>query len=501
MIDALTFTIATGLEETRRDAIETIEAIRELKRRYPEVQTTLGLSNVSFGLNPAGPAGAELGVPARVPRGRAGLGDRARLARSCRCPRSTPEQRQIALDLIYDRRDRGLRPAAEVPGSCSRASTSTSSKQSRAEELAALPLDERLQRRIVDGERNGLEADLDEAMTTRSPLAIINETLLSGMKTVGELFGSGEMQLPFVLQSAEVMKTAVAYLEPHMEKADAKARARSCWPPSRATSTTSARTWSTSSCPTTATRSSTSASSSRSPRSSTPPSEHDADAIGMSGLLVKSTVIMKENLAEMNSRGSAARWPVMLGGAALTRAYVENDLAELYAGDVRYARDAFEGLRLMDALMTGQARRATPEITEDEARKAAERKDRHERSARIAAARKAAADAEEPVVDDTTRSDVAARRARPDAAVLGQPGRQGHPARRLRRHARRARHVHGPVGPQGRPGRQGPVVRGAGGDRGPAAAAVLARPAASPTGCWRPPSSTATSRRCPRATT
>jgi 5-methyltetrahydrofolate--homocysteine methyltransferase len=411
IIDALTFTIATGLEESRRDALETIGAIREIKRIYPEVQTTLGLSNVSFGLNPA--ARQVLNSVFLHECQEAGL-DSAIVHASKILPMSKidPDQRQTALDMIYDKRSQES-AGREAYDPLQRflelfdGVDVKSSKQSRADELAGLPLDERLQRRIVDGERNGLEADLDEAMTTRSPLAIINETLLSGMKTVGVLFGSGEMQLPFVLQSAEVMKKAVAHLEPHMEKADSEGKGTIVLATVKGdvhdigknlvdiilsnngytvvnlgikqpinTILDAAE-------------------------------EHSADAIGMSGLLVKSTVIMKDNLAEMNDRGVSARWPVLLGGAALTRAYVENDLGELYAGDVRYARDAFEGLRLMDALMMVK-RGEAPEVSEEEAKKAAERKARHERSARIAAARKAAAEAEAPVVDDTSRSDVAA---------------------------------------------------------------------------------------------
>jgi 5-methyltetrahydrofolate--homocysteine methyltransferase len=230
----------------------------------------------------------------------------------------------------------------------------------RAAELAALPLGERLQRRIVDGEAKGLDADLDEALGTgQSALDIINDHLLAGMRTVGELFGRGEMQLPFVLQSAEVMKAAVAHLEPHIDRTDDSGGKGTIvlatvkgdvhdigknlvdiilsnngydvvnigikQPISEILRAAQ---------------------------------EHEADVIGMSGLLVKSTVVMKENLEEMNSRGLAAQWPVILGGAALTRAYVENDLAEVYSGEVRYARDAFEGLRLMDALVA--VRRGVP---------------------------------------------------------------------------------------------------------------------------------------------
>ena len=226
-----------------------------------------------------------------------------------------------------------------------------SMKAGKAEELLALPLDERLQRRIIDGEKNGLEADLDEALQTRPALDIVNDTLLEGMKVVGELFGSGQMQLPFVLQSAEVMKTAVAYLEPHMEKSDAEGKGTIVLATVRGDvhdigknlvdiilSNNGYNVVNIGI---------------KQPVSAIleAAEEHRADVIGMSGLLVKSTVIMKENLEELNQRKLAADYPVILGGAALTRAYVEQDLHEIYEGEVRYARDAFEGLRLMDALI------------------------------------------------------------------------------------------------------------------------------------------------------
>jgi 5-methyltetrahydrofolate--homocysteine methyltransferase len=328
------------------------------------------------------------------------------------------EQREVALDMVYDRR----RPASATEDSYDplqkylklfEGVSQQSSAATRAEELAKLPLDERLQRRIIDGERDGLEADLDAALAERPALAIINETLLSGMKTVGELFGSGEMQLPFVLQSAEVMKTAVAYLEPHMEKSDSAGKGTIVLATVKgdvhdigknlvdiilsnngytvvnigikqpiAAILDAAE-------------------------------EHNADAIGMSGLLVKSTVIMKENLQEMNSRGIAEKYPVMLGGAALTRGYVEQDLSEIFAGDVRYARDAFDGLRLMDALMAvrrggvavGPDGPDDTKLSDDESRKLAERKARRERSLKIAEQRRAAEEAEQ--VDLPARSDVA----------------------------------------------------------------------------------------------
>ncbi|MDJ1138601.1 B12-binding domain-containing protein, partial [Streptomyces iconiensis] len=218
LIDCLTFTICTGQEESRKDGLHTIEAIRELKRLHPDVQTTLGLSNISFGLNPA--ARIVLNSVFLDECVKAGL-DSAIVHASKIFPiaRLEEEQVKVAEDLIYDRRSEGYDPLQKLM-QLFEGATAKSMKAGKAEELAALPLDERLQRRIIDGERNGLEADLEEALGSRPALAIVNDTLLAGMKVVGELFGSGQMQLPFVLQSAEVMKTAVAYLEPHMEKTD-----------------------------------------------------------------------------------------------------------------------------------------------------------------------------------------------------------------------------------------------------------------------------------------
>ena len=224
IVDCLTFPIATGQEETRRDAIETIEAIRQLKQRYPEVQTTLGVSNVSFGLNPA--ARAVLNSVFLDECVRAGL-DSAIVHASRIMPiaRIPGEQLQVALDLVYDRRRDGYDPLARLL-ELFEGVDAAAVKASRAAELAGLPLWERLKRRIIDGERDGLEADLDEALAERPALEIVNDVLLDGMKTVGELFGSGQMQLPFVLQSAEVMKVAVGYLEPHMERSGEAGKGR-----------------------------------------------------------------------------------------------------------------------------------------------------------------------------------------------------------------------------------------------------------------------------------
>ena len=356
IVDCLTFPVSTGQEETRRDAIETIEAIKELKRRYPEVQTTLGVSNISFGLNPA--ARAALNSVFLAECVRAGL-DSAIVHASRIMPiaRIGEAELQAALDLIYDRRRAGYDPLARLL-ELFEGVDAAALKATRAAELAGLPLWERLKRRIIDGERIGLEADLDEALASRPALEIVNDVLLDGMKTVGELFGSGQMQLPFVLTSAEVMKAAVGHLEPHMDRSDEAGKGKivlatvkgdvhdigknlvdiilsnngydvvniGIKQPISAILEAAG--------------------------------ESNADVIGMSGLLVKSTVVMRDNLAELNSRQLAGRWPVLLGGAALTRAYVEQDLAGLFDGEVRYARDAFEGLRLMDAFMA--VKRGTP---------------------------------------------------------------------------------------------------------------------------------------------
>lgn len=402
IIDCLTFPISTGQEEVRRDGIETIEAIRRLTESRPGIHTTLGLSNISFGLNPA--ARQVLNSVFLHECIQAGL-DTAIAHSSKILPMSKIDdrQREVALDLVYDRRREGYDPL-QVFMELFEGVSAASAKDARAAELAAMPLMERLAARIVDGERNGLEGDLDAAMVEMPPLEIINSHLLGGMKTVGELFGSGQMQLPFVLQSAETMKTAVAHLEPHMEASDDDGKGRIVLATVKgdvhdigknlvdiilsnngydvvnigikrpiADIITAAR-------------------------------ENKADVIGMSGLLVKSTVVMKDNLAELNSEGIASEFPVLLGGAALTRAYVEVDLNEMYQGEVFYARDAFEGLRLMDEVMTAKRTGVPISQSSESAAKAEERRERRARSERIAAKR--AAEAEPIIIPE--RSDVAA---------------------------------------------------------------------------------------------
>ncbi|MGE5291665.1 MAG: methionine synthase [Micromonosporaceae bacterium] len=363
IVDCLTFPITTGQDETRRDAIETIEAIREVKRRYPDVQTTLGVSNVSFGLK--APARAVLNSVFLNECVKAGL-DSAIVHASKILPmaRIPDEQRQVALDLVYDRRREGYDPLQRLLEVFEGVDTA-SVQADRAAELAALPLWERLKRRIVDGYSRDLHADLDQALTQRPALEIVNDVLLEGMKIVGELFGSGQMQLPFVLQSAEVMKAAVAYLEPHMDRADEGGKGKIVLATVKGDVhdigknlvdiILSNNGYDVVNIGI------------KQPLSAIVDAaiENRADAVGMSGLLVKSTVVMKENLQELNARGLANRWPVLLGGAALTRSYVEQDLAEMFEGEVRYARDAFEGLRLMDAFMAlkrGEAGAALPPL-------------------------------------------------------------------------------------------------------------------------------------------
>ena len=356
LIDCLTFPIATGQEETRKDGIETLKAIKQLKEEFPEVQTTLGVSNISFGLNPA--ARIVLNSVFLAEAVKAGL-DSAIVHPSKITPmnRIAPEQMKVALDLVYDRREYDKSgeitydPLTKFLELFENVQVH-SYKESRSAELAALPLEERLKRRIIDGEKVGLLEDLQTALGKGVPaITIINDYLLSGMKTVGELFGKGEMQLPFVLQSAEVMKMAVAYLEPHIEKTDEKGRGKILLATVKGDVhdigknlvdiILSNNGYDTVNIGIKQTVN----------EIIDAALKNDVDVIGMSGLLVKSTVIMKENLQELQSRGLAEKWPIVLGGAALTRSYVEQDLSEQFPGTVRYAKDAFEGLKLMDLLM------------------------------------------------------------------------------------------------------------------------------------------------------
>jgi 5-methyltetrahydrofolate--homocysteine methyltransferase len=353
-IDTLALPLSTGMVESRRDGIETIEAIRRIKAELPGVRTILGLSNISFGLNPG--ARQVLNSVFLHECSEAGL-DAAIVHASKLLPlnRIDEEARRVCLDLIYDRRSDDYDPLTVLLGLYEGVSTSNAATSS----LDDLELNDRLRRRIIDGARVGLEGDLDAAMAEgMAPLDIVNQLLLDGMREVGDLFASGEMQLPFVLQSAETMKSAVAHLEPHMEKSDQGGRGRVVLATVKGdvhdigknlvdiiltnngyevfnlgikvgvNEMLSAL------------------------------EEHHADALGMSGLLVKSTLIMRENLELMNERGMS-HVPVLLGGAALTRTYVERDLRQVYSGRVFYGKDAFEGLRVLDRL--GELRRGDEE--------------------------------------------------------------------------------------------------------------------------------------------
>ena len=406
LIDCLTFPIATGQEETRKDGIETIDAIKRLKAEFPEVQTTLGVSNVSFGLNPA--ARVVLNSVFLHECVQAGL-DSAIVHPSKITPmaRIDERQKQVALDLVYDRRvfdgdECTYDPLQEFLQLFDGVELA-SSKNARAEALAALPLFNRLQRRIIDGEKVGLEDDLKAAMAEGTPpLEIINSHLLEGMKIVGELFGKGEMQLPFVLQSAEVMKTAVAMLEPFMEKTGDEGRGTMLLATVRGDVHDIGKNLVDIILTNNGYRVVNLGIKQTVNQIIDGALESNADAIGMSGLLVKSTVIMKENLQELTARGLDKKWPIVLGGAALTRAYVEQDLASMFPGEVRYARDAFEGLRLMDAIMAvkrGDAGAALPAL----------------RERRVANTRVKAEDA--PI--DTRRSDVALDNSIPNPPFFG----------------------------------------------------------------------------------
>jgi 5-methyltetrahydrofolate--homocysteine methyltransferase len=406
LIDCLTFPIATGQEETRKDGIETIEAIKRLKIEFPEVQTTLGVSNVSFGLNPA--ARVVLNSVFLHECVQAGL-DSAIVHPSKITPMARIEERQkqVALDLVYDRRtfdgeECTYDPLQEFLQLFDGVELATS-KNARAEALAALPLFDRLQRRIIDGEKVGLEDDLKAAMEQGTPpLEIINSHLLEGMKVVGELFGKGEMQLPFVLQSAEVMKTAVALLEPFMEKTGDEGRGTMLLATVRGDVHDIGKNLVDIILTNNGYRVVNIGIKQTINQIIDGATESNADAIGMSGLLVKSTVIMKENLEELTARGLDQRWPIVLGGAALTRAYVEQDLASMFPGEVRYARDAFEGLRLMDSIMAvkrGEEGASLPPLRE-----------RRVANTRIKA---------EEVPVDTRRSDVASDNSIPTPPFFG----------------------------------------------------------------------------------
>ncbi len=346
MIDPLTFTICTGNEDDRRLGLETLDAIEQLAAEFPDIQIILGLSNISFGLNPAARHVLNsVYLDHAIKRGLTGAIVHA--TKIMPLHKIAPEEAETALDLIYDRRRDGYDPLQAFMALFADRKAAATKKERPAE------VEERLKHRIIDGDRQGLEADLDEALAKHPPLDIINIHLLGGMKVVGELFGSGQMQLPFVLQSAETMKAAVAHLEPHMEKVEGSHKGTVVL----ATVKGDVHDIGKNLVDIILTNNGYNVVNLgiKQPLGNilAAAQEHRAHAIGMSGLLVKSTVIMRENMAEMTRQGMDV--PVMLGGAALTRQYVEQDCVEAYgAGRVAYARDAFDGLHLMDRIVTGK---------------------------------------------------------------------------------------------------------------------------------------------------
>ena len=345
LIDPLTFTICTGNDDDRKLGLETLDAIEQLAAEFPEIQIILGLSNISFGLNPAARHVLNsVYLDHAIKRGLTGAIVHA--SKIMPLHKIAPEEVQVAEDLIFDRRREGYDPLQAFMALFAERKTAATKKERPAE------VEERLKLRIVDGDRQGLEADLDEAMAKHPPLDIINIHLLAGMKVVGELFGSGQMQLPFVLQSAETMKAAVAHLEPHMEKVEGTHRGTVVL----ATVKGDVHDIGKNLVDIILTNNGYKVVNLgiKQPLGNilAAAEEHRANAIGMSGLLVKSTVIMRENMLEMTRQGLDV--PVMLGGAALTRQYVEQDCVAAYgAGRVAYARDAFDGLHLMDRIVTG----------------------------------------------------------------------------------------------------------------------------------------------------
>jgi 5-methyltetrahydrofolate--homocysteine methyltransferase len=347
LFDPLVLPISTGIEEDRRNAMETIEGTRRISKELPRCHTVVGLSNVSFGLKPAARVVLnsvflhelrEAGLIAAIVHA-------SKILPKNRIPE---EQWNAALDLVYDRRREGFDPLTHFIGLFPEGTESA--KPQAVEEN--LPIEEKLKRHIIDGEKRDLILHLDQAREKYSPLDIINNLLLEGMKVVGELFGSGQMQLPFVLQSAETMKASVAHLQQFMEKKEGSSKGKIVLATVKGDVhdigknlvdiilTNNGYTVFNLGI--------------KQPINDilSAAKEKNADAVGMSGLLVKSVQVMKENLEAMNTLG--IKMPVLLGGAALTRDYAEDDLATLYGGSLLYCKDAFEGLHMMDAISTGK---------------------------------------------------------------------------------------------------------------------------------------------------
>jgi 5-methyltetrahydrofolate--homocysteine methyltransferase len=341
LIDPLTFTIATGNEDDRKLAQWTLEGIAAIRAEFPDIQIILGLSNVSFGLNPA--ARAVLNSVFLDHAMRAGMsGAIVHVSKIRPLHLLAAEEVKVAEDLIFDRRAEGYDPLQRMLAIFADRKLADATVKKRAETVEG-----RLKDRIVDGDRKGLSAELNEALVTLAPLDIINNVLLDGMKVVGELFGAGKMQLPFVLQSAETMKAAVAYLEPFMERVEGQEKGTIVLATVKGDVHDIGKNLVDIILTNNGYRVVNLGIKVPLAEMLHAATENRAHAIGMSGLLVKSTVVMRENLEEMSRQGLEI--PVMLGGAALTRSYVEDACVQAYGcGRVAYARDAFDGLHLMD---------------------------------------------------------------------------------------------------------------------------------------------------------
>ena len=350
--DPLALPISTGIEEDRLNAKATIEAISKIRKSFPDIHIILGISNISFGLSPL--SRINLNSIFLDECIKAGL-DSAIIAPNKILPLSkiSAETKKLCLDLIYDRRKFENEiciydPLVELTKAFQDITISDFKKASTSNKN--LTLEEKLKNHIVDGEKIGLEEQLNNALKKYKPLEIINTYLLDGMKVVGELFGSGQMQLPFVLQSAETMKFAVSVLEPHMETVDEKISngklliatvkgdvhdigknlvdiilsnngfdVINLGIKQDVSAIIDAQ------------------------------KKHKADCIAMSGLLVKSTAFMKDNLEAFNN--AEINVPVILGGAALTPKFVNEDCSQIYKGKILYGKDAFTDLQFMNDYM------------------------------------------------------------------------------------------------------------------------------------------------------
>ncbi|MFM7047403.1 MAG: methionine synthase, partial [Actinomycetota bacterium] len=322
IFDPLTFPLTTGDADLRRDGIESIEAIRRIKSEIPGALTVMGLSNVSFGINPA--ARQVLNSVFLDECVKAGL-DAAIVHASKILPlaRIKPEHVTLCRDIIFDKTTNDYNPLQLLLTAFEGVKSTKQEKPDRS----GWPVRDRLRQRIIDGDREGLTAELDEALASGlKALEIVNDVLLDGMREVGELFGSGQMQLPFVLQSAETMKTAVSHLEPHMDKiAGSTSKGKLVLATVKGDVHDIGKNLVDIICTNNGYEVHNIGIKIPISEMIAKVQEVDADALGMSGLLVKSTLIMRENLEELNTSG-LSNIPVLLGGAALTRSYVERDL-------------------------------------------------------------------------------------------------------------------------------------------------------------------------------